>query len=162
MNRSSVANVFIAGIFGLGGLLVNDNLWSPGAASFVTQAEARIGRPLTPFSVAGVARRTTRRAVYASYGYGYGGGYSSYSSGSPYYGYSSYSSGSPYYGYSSYSSDSPYYGYSSYSSGSPYYGYSSYSSGSPYYGYNYSYPYSYGVSRYPYYRAAYNWGRRWW
>ena len=125
MNRSGVANIFIAGGFGLGGLLVNDNLWSPGAASFVTQAEARIGRPLTPFSVAGVARRTTRRAVYASYGYGYGG-------------------------------------YSSYSSGSPYYGYSSYSSGNPYYGYNYSYPYSYGVSRYPYYRGAYNWGRRWW
>jgi hypothetical protein len=149
MNRSGVANIFIAGGFGLAGLLVNDNLWSPGAASFVTQAEARIGRPLTPFSVAGVARRTTRRAVYASYGYGYGG-------------YSSYSSGSPYYGYSSYSSGSPYYGYNSYSYGSPYYGYSSYSSGNPYYGYNYSYPYSYGVSRYPYYRAANNWGRRWW
>jgi hypothetical protein len=27
------------------------------------QAEARIGRPLTPMSYAGVARRTTRRAV---------------------------------------------------------------------------------------------------
>jgi hypothetical protein len=27
-------------------------------------AEARIGRPLTPMSYAGVARRTTRRAVY--------------------------------------------------------------------------------------------------
>jgi hypothetical protein len=32
-------------------------------ASFVTSAEARIGRPLTPMSYAGVARRTTRRAV---------------------------------------------------------------------------------------------------
>jgi len=30
---------------------------------FMTQAEARIGRPLTPMSYAGVARRTTRRAV---------------------------------------------------------------------------------------------------
>ena len=29
----------------------------------VTAAEARIGRPLTPMSYAGVARRTTRRAV---------------------------------------------------------------------------------------------------
>ncbi len=29
----------------------------------VTSAEARIGRPLTPMSYAGVARRTTRRAV---------------------------------------------------------------------------------------------------
>ena len=30
---------------------------------FVTPAEARIGRPLTPLSYAGVARRTTRRVV---------------------------------------------------------------------------------------------------
>ena len=29
----------------------------------VTSAEARIGRPLTPLSYAGVARRTTRRVV---------------------------------------------------------------------------------------------------
>ena len=28
-----------------------------------TSAEARVGRPLTPVSYAGVARRTTRRAV---------------------------------------------------------------------------------------------------
>lgn len=33
---------------------------------FVTTASARIGRPLTPFSYAGVARRTTGRAI----GYG--------------------------------------------------------------------------------------------
>jgi hypothetical protein len=32
----------------------------------VEQVEAVIGRPLTPFSYAGVARRTTRRAVYAT------------------------------------------------------------------------------------------------
>jgi hypothetical protein len=31
--------------------------------SLVTSAEARVGRPLTPMSYAGVARRTTRRAV---------------------------------------------------------------------------------------------------
>ncbi len=44
-------------------------------------AHAIVGRPLTPMSYAGVARRTTRRAVYAGaatgayahpYGYGYG------------------------------------------------------------------------------------------
>lgn len=32
-------------------------------AGLVSSAEARIGRPLTPMSYAGVARRTTRRAV---------------------------------------------------------------------------------------------------
>ena len=31
---------------------------------FVTTADARVGRPLTPMSYAGVARRTTRRAAY--------------------------------------------------------------------------------------------------
>lgn len=34
----------------------------------VTEAQAVIGRPLTPMSYAGVARRTTRRGAY--YGYG--------------------------------------------------------------------------------------------
>jgi len=34
--------------------------------SFVREAAAIIGRPLTPVSYAGVARRTTRRAVYAT------------------------------------------------------------------------------------------------
>lgn len=32
-------------------------------APFVSKAEAIIGRPLTPYSVAGVARRTTRRVI---------------------------------------------------------------------------------------------------
>jgi hypothetical protein len=36
-------------------------------------AEAIIGRPLTPMSYAGVARRTTRRAAYAGAATGYGG-----------------------------------------------------------------------------------------
>jgi hypothetical protein len=35
--------------------------WSSGRLT--SQAEARIGRPATPMSYAGVARRTTRRAV---------------------------------------------------------------------------------------------------
>lgn len=30
---------------------------------FINNAEARLGRPMTPVSVAGVARRTTRRAI---------------------------------------------------------------------------------------------------
>ena len=36
--------------------------------AFVPEAQAIIGRPLTPLSYAGVARRTTRRAVaYGAY-----------------------------------------------------------------------------------------------
>lgn len=39
--------------------------WSPveGLSVSISSAEARVGRPATPASVAGVARRTTRRAV---------------------------------------------------------------------------------------------------
>jgi hypothetical protein len=33
------------------------------SGSFIGHAEARVGRPATPMSYAGVARRTTRRAV---------------------------------------------------------------------------------------------------
>lgn len=36
-------------------------LWP--VSGLANQAEARVGRPLTPVSVAGVARRTTRRVV---------------------------------------------------------------------------------------------------
>nr|WP_246707656.1 hypothetical protein [Ensifer oleiphilus] len=32
---------------------------------FISEAQARVGRPLTPVSYAGVARRTTRRTVAA-------------------------------------------------------------------------------------------------
>jgi len=39
---------------------------APWQAVFVAPAEAVVGRPLTPVSVGGVARRTTRRAVYAT------------------------------------------------------------------------------------------------
>jgi hypothetical protein len=47
--------------------------WSAqqGVSLSVEAAQARIGRPLTPVSVAGVARRQDRRAAY---GYGYGAG----------------------------------------------------------------------------------------
>ena len=36
-----------------------------GTGAFLTEAHARVGRPLTPVSYAGVARRTTRRTVAA-------------------------------------------------------------------------------------------------
>jgi len=52
----------IAGAVGAAVLMVNDNA-SFTSGSLVATASARIGRPLTPLSYAGVARRTTRRAV---------------------------------------------------------------------------------------------------
>ena len=48
--------------------------WSEqhGASLSVESAQARVGRPLTPVSVAGVARRQTRRAVYGAAAVGAG------------------------------------------------------------------------------------------
>lgn len=57
-------NVLVASMVMLGGLSM-DVKWSPDVR-FTSPAEARVGRPLTPMSYAGVARRTTRRAVYGS------------------------------------------------------------------------------------------------
>jgi hypothetical protein len=42
-------------------------LWTPDEFSFVAPAEAVVGRPLTPVSVAGVARRTSRRCAVGVY-----------------------------------------------------------------------------------------------
>jgi hypothetical protein len=39
----------------------------PGAHGFVATAEAIVGRPLTPMSYAGVARRTSRRCAAGVY-----------------------------------------------------------------------------------------------
>jgi len=48
-------------VFGVSGSI--DRSQSGGLSLSVESAQARVGRPLTPVSVAGVARRTTRRAV---------------------------------------------------------------------------------------------------
>ena len=56
----------LAAIVGIGCLFLSEKapLMKPG--SLVTEANAVIGRPLTPMSYAGVARRTTARAVVAA------------------------------------------------------------------------------------------------
>jgi hypothetical protein len=47
-------------------LLATDKIPPTGSDLLVTTADARIGRPLTPLSYAGVARRTVRRGAYAA------------------------------------------------------------------------------------------------
>ena len=59
--------VLIAGLLGLGGLELGAQLSVPGMHSFISTAEARVGRPMTPVSVAGVARRTARRCAVGVY-----------------------------------------------------------------------------------------------
>ena len=112
-------------------------------------AEARIGRPLTPLSVAGVQRRSYRRAVRSTV-YAGAAGTAGYGVGAYYggYGYPAYSAPSaPSYGTG--------YGYGSYYGGSSYpsYSYAGYVDSS--YGYGYSYPsYGYGSYYSPGYRVA--------
>jgi hypothetical protein len=53
----------IALLAGAACLLVSEKAVLLQDTAFTTSAEARIGRPLTPMSYAGVARRTTRRTV---------------------------------------------------------------------------------------------------
>src|SRR5262249_19842213 len=55
-----------AGAVGVGlALVVADSagLMAPSGLAFVGEAQARIGHPATPGSVAGVTRRTTRRVI---------------------------------------------------------------------------------------------------
>ena len=54
---------FVAAAAAVGALLLNDVTSFVSKRPLFTAAEARVGRPLTPMSYAGVARRTTRRAA---------------------------------------------------------------------------------------------------
>jgi hypothetical protein len=82
MTKIRKSSIVLAALVGAGGLFLSDHVSTTGPGSFLSQAEARIGRPLTPLSVAGVARRTTRRAVAAG-----AIGYGAYAAGRGYYGY---------------------------------------------------------------------------
>ena len=57
----------LVGVIGLIGLELGERLAVPGIHSVVSSAEAIVGRPLTPVSVAGVARRTARRCAAGVY-----------------------------------------------------------------------------------------------
>jgi len=59
--------LLLASMVGFGGLAIGERLSNPGVHGLVSTAEARIGRPLTPVSVAGVARRTVRRCAVGVY-----------------------------------------------------------------------------------------------
>jgi len=56
--------LLLATVIGSFCLELGEQISIPG---FVSSAEARVGRPLTPVSVAGVARRTVRRCAAGVY-----------------------------------------------------------------------------------------------
>jgi hypothetical protein len=64
MNLKTVA--IAASAFACAGLLSFNWSEQGGISISVKSAQARVGRPLTPMSAAGVARRHTRRGVYGA------------------------------------------------------------------------------------------------
>lgn len=62
MNRSSrIRALLLAALISAGILELGERLSIPGVRGLVSIVSAEVGRPLTPVSVAGVARRTSRR-----------------------------------------------------------------------------------------------------
>jgi hypothetical protein len=59
--------VLLAGVVGLGGPELAGQLPISGIRNLASTAEARVGRPLTPVSVAGATRRTVRRCAAGVY-----------------------------------------------------------------------------------------------
>ncbi|MEE4376770.1 MAG: hypothetical protein V2J55_04550 [Candidatus Competibacteraceae bacterium] len=57
----------IAGTIMILGCELGERLSIPGLQGLIPVAEARVGRPLTPVSVAGVGRRTVRRCAAGVY-----------------------------------------------------------------------------------------------
>src|ERR1700742_3965563 len=112
--------------------------WSAqqGVSLLVESAQARVGRPLTPVSVAGVARRQNRRAVYgagvgaAAVGTAAAIGTAGYYAGGPYYGGSVRGARAAYYGGdpsaapAASTGPQPHQGVRAYYAGGPWYGYS--------------------------------------
>lgn len=62
-----IATMSLALIIALAGLQYGPPLVGLESHGFVGPAEARVGRPLTPVSVAGVGRRTVRRCAAGVY-----------------------------------------------------------------------------------------------
>lgn len=52
--------VLFTSILAIGGMHIAELYGMLGITNFVTSAEAKVGRPLSPISVAGVARRSSR------------------------------------------------------------------------------------------------------
>ena len=68
MTLSQRVGIFLmAGIIGLCALDLGEWLSIPGVHGVILSAEAVVGRPLTPVSVAGVGRRTVKRCAVGVY-----------------------------------------------------------------------------------------------
>ena len=66
-SRRISLSVLLAAIIAVAEAESVNELTGTDAFSIISPAQARVGRPLTPVSVAGVARRTTRRCAAGVY-----------------------------------------------------------------------------------------------
>ena len=62
-----IRTVFMVGLVTSGLMMLGEKSSLPIVSGFIVPAEAIVGRPLTPVSVAGVARRTVRRCAVGVY-----------------------------------------------------------------------------------------------
>lgn len=62
IRKFTLLHAALAVVAGFGGLFVSEKVSFTTSGSLLSEAYAVIGRPLTPMSYAGVARRTTARA----------------------------------------------------------------------------------------------------
>ncbi len=69
MNKSvkTLMLLAVASAIGVASVFWNGDFTPSNKSGFVTEAQAIIGRPLTPMSYAGVARRTVRRCAVGVY-----------------------------------------------------------------------------------------------
>ena len=68
MNTMKILVIVLTfGVIAIFGSEIGERFAIPEAQHLVPTAEARVGRPLTPVSVAGVARRTVRRCAVGVY-----------------------------------------------------------------------------------------------
>ena len=61
MSTGKIRGLLLIGMIILGLIELGDRLSIPGLNGLATSVKAEVGRPMTPVSVAGVARRTSRR-----------------------------------------------------------------------------------------------------
>jgi hypothetical protein len=61
MSTGKIRGLLLIGMIILGLIELGDRLSIPGLDGLITSVKAEVGRPRSPVSVAGVARRTSRR-----------------------------------------------------------------------------------------------------
>jgi hypothetical protein len=66
-NSKKLSMAIFSTIVAIGGMQLGEHYGVSILPEFVSSAEAKVGRPLSPVSVAGVARRTARRCANGTY-----------------------------------------------------------------------------------------------